>query len=106
MNIVLVIGGESKTFSPPFISGRMLKETISMSNSEQIKVVDGTLIDTMAEYIVKIYGHKFTEDELLDGIASSALIPTFQATIEGVTGKLNGKLEKLQDPNVKRGNRK
>ena len=100
MKIDLVIEGKVTTFSSPFISGRVLKDTIALANSQ---LSEGSIIDEMAGYISMVYGKQFTADDVLDGIASDSLIPTFQSTLEGVTGKLNEKLEKLQDPNVKRG---
>ena len=98
MKIELIIEGEDKTFSSPFISGRVLKTTMSLAN--QTKAVDETFIDEMADYIVMVYGKQFTSDQLLDGISSDALIPKFQEIIQSVTGQLGVKLVPLQDPNA------
>ena len=101
MKIDLIIGGETKTFSSPFISARVLKDTIAKANS--IKEIDETLIDEMVDYIVKVYGNQFTADDLLDGIASDQIIPTFQNTLDTVTGDLDKKLVPLKDPNARKG---
>jgi len=100
MKLDLFIDGETKTFTTPFISGRTLKTTIELSASEELKNVDGKLIDVMADYVAMVYGKQFTADQFLDGTASDAVISTFQATLEGVTGKLDAKLTALAGPNA------
>lgn len=103
MDISLIINGAEKKFSAPFIPARMLKETFKLSKELETKDPDETMIDTMVNYIVKLFGKKFTDDQLLDGMASDQLIPTFTNCITQVTGQLNEKLEPLQDPNAKAG---
>lgn len=99
MKIVIKIDDTDKEFTAPFISARKLKETIKMSSLvENIK--DEGMIDTMAEYITDIYGKKFTTDQLLDGVSSTALISYFVTCVQEVAGNLDLKMEVLKDPNV------
>jgi hypothetical protein len=100
MDIKLIIGGEEKQFATPFISGRMLKETIRLASAIDTDNADEKMIDTMVDYVVRLYGNQFTMDQMYDGIASDVLIPCFIDSITKVTGQLNVKMEKFKDPNV------
>lgn len=102
MKINIRIEGNDKEFTPPFVSARMLKETIKMGKIADANNPDEDMIDTMANYIVKLFGNQFTVDQLYDGIASDKLIPFFLECVKEVLGNLNLKMNELQNvsPNV------
>lgn len=90
---------EEKTFMPPFISARMLKDTIKLQDSVNTDEPDDKMIDEIADYIVKIYSKQFTIDQLLDGIAADQLVQTFMDCVKEVCGKLGSKMEQFKGPN-------
>lgn len=101
LKIDLVIDGESKTFLAPFISARILKNTIKQFGDSDAKTDEGT-IDDMVNYIVDIFGKQFTYDQFLDGTSGDTLVPKFTECIQAVTGNLNDKMNQIADesPNV------
>lgn len=101
LKIDLAINNENRTFIAPFISARMLKNTIKKFGSSTVNTDEGT-IDDMANYIVDIFGKQFNYDELLDGISGDQLVPKFTECIQAVTGNLNDKMNEIsaENPNV------
>ena len=105
MKIKLIIDGQEKEFTAPFIPARMLKRTIVIGNSIARDSDNEESFDVMAEYIADIFGKQFTSDDVLDGLSSVELITEFTNCVTTVTGGLNTKTEELAktSPNVKRG---
>lgn len=97
LKLTLVIGEGKKDFTAPFISARKLRATLSMQKKMESEGVGEGTIDEMAAYIVDIFGGKFTEDELLDGIAGDEFLPTFTRCVETVTGNSNEKLSQFPE---------
>lgn len=102
MNINLKINNEDKGFTAPFIPARMLKRTIVIGETISKNSSDPNNFDTMAQYIVDIYGKQFTVDNVLDGLSSVDLISEFTNCMIAVTGELNTKVDKLveKSPNA------
>jgi hypothetical protein len=100
MELKLNINGLDTTFVTPFLSARKLRETIVISEKLQKEEMTPEQVDTMADYVVDIFGNKFTRDQLYDGLASNELLPTITNCISTVMGNLNTKVEALADPNV------
>jgi len=91
MKITLIINGEEKTFTAPFISTRKLKKTLALSE----KVNNGfsvETIDEIAEYIADIYGNQFTQNDVLDGFPGNEFfnkaLEDMEAIIEGFNNKV------------------
>ena len=91
MNINLKINGKDKTFTTPFVSARMLRETMAMASLDGNNL-DASLIDTMAEYIVKLFGNQFTLDDFYDGYPADKVISTFTEYMQQITGTLENKV--------------
>lgn len=90
IEVTLKIDNEDKKFVAPFISARMLKNTIKQFGDTETKTDEST-IDEMVAYIVDIFGKQFTIDQLYDGIASGELISKFTECVQNVTGNLQVK---------------
>jgi len=88
-------------FESPFVSARKLKRTVIISMKMEKDSNGSDTFDIMADYISDIFGRQFSKEEALDGIGSVELINEFTKCIEGVTGKLTRKVNKLAetDPN-------
>lgn len=99
MQITLRIEGADKTFSQDFVSGRMFRKTLEKQKLLKGGVDENTL-DSMADYVVELYGGQFTRDQFYDGIRAQALMPTIVACIDEV---VNGASEAVgadpSDPN-------
>lgn len=90
MNIELLINGEKKTFKlPSFIPGRMVRRAASFTKMDLDNISDEHL-DQMVEYVVNVYGDKFTIDEFYDGIDAREMMDVIANSIQGI---VNGTIE-------------
>lgn len=92
MQIKLLIGGQEKTFTAPFVSTRRLKETLVLSNKVQ-NGFDEKVLDEVGEYLVNIYGKQFTLDELLDGFPANKFFEKALEDMQIVIGNFDEKIK-------------
>lgn len=88
MEIILRIDGKDKTFTTGFISARMVRRTIAVSQDINFDNISPEELDKLMDYIVELFGNQFTRDELYDGLASKDLIPTITRCINEVVGAM------------------
>ena len=73
--IKLIINGEEKTFTQPFVSGRILRNTIEhdeklQENANQEPFDRTKDLDLCAEYVSLVFNDQFTADQFIDGLPS------------------------------------
>lgn len=99
MNLELIIGGNKKFFKfPSFIPGRMVRKAVSFTKMD-LNDIDESTLDELVEFVVNVYGNKFSMDEFYDGIDSREMMKVLGYTIEAI---VNGTVEAAggrQDPN-------
>ncbi|MBG9809166.1 phage tail assembly chaperone G [Bacillus subtilis] len=100
MQITLLIKGEEKVFSAPFIKGRMLREAIKLSKTSNFDDLDVGDLDNLVDYVVRVYDGQFSLDEFYDGISSEKMISTISDTIQGVVGTVNAGVEQSEAAKV------
>jgi hypothetical protein len=88
LEIILRIDGKDKTFTTGFISARMVRRTIAVSQDINFDNISPEELDKLMDYIVELFGNQFTRDELYDGLASKDLIPTITRCINEVVGAM------------------
>lgn len=86
MDITLKLDNKNKTFTAGFISARMVRRTIAISQDINFDNISPEELDKLMDYIVELFGNQFTRDELYDGLASKDLIPTITKCINEVVG--------------------
>jgi hypothetical protein len=86
VEIVLKIKGKDKTYTAGFISARMVRKTIAVSQEINFDNISPEELDKLMDYIVELFGSQFTRDELYDGLGSKDLIPTITRCINEVVG--------------------
>ena len=100
MEITLQMAGKNKIYTTGFVSARMVRQTLAMAKSINFEDLSPEELDQLADYVVDLFGRQFTRDDLYDGLASQALLPTIEHCIQGVVGTL-GKAK--QDDDEKNG---
>lgn len=78
---------ETRTYQHPFFAnGLFVKTAIDLgAEFEQGgQVVQADLFNRLTNFIVELYNHQFTEDELVKGIDVSAIITTYIQILMGV----------------------
>lgn len=94
MKITLIINNEEKIFEAPFISARKLRETLALSDKVNKEGMNIEIIDDLTKFIVGVYGNQFTEDDLLDGLASDKL---FEKALSDMKQVINGFDESIKN---------
>ena len=88
MEIKLMVDNKEKTYVSDFISARMLRRTLEISEKVNFNDMKAEELDTMVDFIVELFKDKFTRDEVYDGLASNKLIPTITRCINEVVGEV------------------
>ena len=88
MEIKLIVDNKEKTYVSDFISARMLRRTLEISEKVNFNDMKAEELDTMVDFIVELFKDKFTRDEVYDGLASNELIPTITRCINEVVGEV------------------
>lgn len=94
MEIVL----NEKTYVMPSVKTRMLRRAIEINEKIDFNNLKTKDLDNLVDFIVELYGNKFTRDEFYDGLDSVDLIETLNNSINGIVGTMGEKLNKF--PNV------
>jgi hypothetical protein len=89
MDITLKIKGKDKTFTAGFISARMVRRTIEVSQGVNFENISPDELDKLIDYIVELFGSQFTRDDVYDGLSSKELIPTITNCINEVVGQMS-----------------
>jgi len=86
MEIVLKVKGKDKNYRAGFISARMVRRTIAISQEINFENISPEELDKLMDYVVELFGNQFDRDELYDGLASKDLLPTITKCINEVVG--------------------
>lgn len=89
MDITLKIKGKDNTFKAGFISARMVRRTIEVSQGVNFENISPDELDKLIDYIVELFGNQFTRDDVYDGLSSKELIPTITNCINEVVGQMS-----------------
>lgn len=84
-----------KTYVMPKVKTRMLRRAIEISESinfNNLKIKD---LDGLVDFVVELYGNKFSRDDFYDGLDADKLIETLNNSINGIVGNLGQKLNEF-----------
>jgi hypothetical protein len=88
MEIVLRKDKKEKTYTTGFISARMVRRTIEVSQGVDFDNISPEELDKLIDYIVELFNNQFTRDDVYDGLQSKDLIPTIIKCINEVVGEM------------------
>lgn len=84
-----------KTYIASEPKGRMVRRAYEIIETlDQTKTTAADL-DLCAGFIVELFGHQFTVDDVYDGIDAKKLLPTLGYYVNFMTGRTNKKLEEI-----------
>ena len=107
MKITLKIEGKDRIFDSGFLPGRVFRETVVFQKNIKngLDLFDTETLDSMAAYVVGVFGNQFTIDQYYDGIASdkmaSSALDLMNAVLSGAAISIGGNPD---DPNSEPGN--
>jgi hypothetical protein len=88
MEIILKKDKKDKTYTTGFISARMVRRTIEVSQGVDFDNISPEELDKLIDYIVELFNNQFTRDDVYDGLQSKDLIPTITKCINEVVGEM------------------
>jgi hypothetical protein len=88
MEIILKKDKKEKTYTTGFISARMVRRTIEVSQGVDFDNITPEELDKLIDYIVELFNNQFTRDDVYDGLQSKDLIPTITKCINEVVGEM------------------
>lgn len=91
MEIVL----NNKTYVMPKVKTRMLRKAIEINENIDFSNMKTKDLDGLVDFVVELYGNKFTRDYFYDGLDADKLIETLNNSINGIVGNLGDKLKEF-----------
>ena len=84
---------EVKTFVTNKIKARLVRRALEVRQEVNPNDFTTDALDKLADFTCEVYKHKFTRDDLYDGLESDQLIPTLRGTMEEVINGVTSKLD-------------
>ncbi|WP_373844771.1 phage tail assembly chaperone G [Clostridium sp.] len=91
MEIVL----NNKTYAMPKVKTRILRRAIEINENIDFNNLKTKDLDGLVDFVVELYGNKFTRDDFYDGLDADKLIETLNNSINGIIGNLGNKLKQF-----------
>lgn len=79
---------KKRTFIAPEIKGRMLRRAIEFQKIDE-GTFDEKVLDNLVDFIVELFGNKFSVDDVYDGIGIKELFPTLMKCVNEVIDQFN-----------------
>lgn len=88
MQFKLILNDEEKTFTVPFIKGRMLREALKMNKSLDGKEnLDDETLDELVQFVCGVFNNQFTPDDVFDGVPIDGMFMKLQGVLTGVINR-------------------
>lgn len=94
MTIQLEIGGKKKTFIAPNPKARVVRTAMDISERSE-SGLSTEILDEMVNLVTEIFDHKFTADDVWDGIDADKLVPEVIRVINEVGEGMNKRIEEI-----------
>ena len=100
---ILKIQLNNKTYGIEKLKASAIKKIIAFQKKNAVltaqakaegEEASAEILDLMAEFLVSVYEHQFTEDELWDGLELAELQPKFDETINTIMDVFSGDTKK------------
>lgn len=99
MKLTLKIEGKEKNFTTPFINAKLLRKTLDLQKTRNLNDIGAELLDELVDYVVELFGGKFTSDQFYEGYESSKTMPFITSCFNEVVNGAAESTKGLQDPN-------
>ncbi len=83
-----------KTFFAVSPKARIIRTAMDITERAE-EGLNTQLLDEMVNLVVEIFGHKFTADNVWDGIDADKLFPELTRIIREISGQVEGKLSDI-----------
>lgn len=97
MKLELLIDGETKIFTPPFVSGRAYRKLLEYDETIDYSNMGADDYDELIGFACNVYGDQFTIDNFWDGIPSHEVVSTLLDVFEFIRTGEDPKKKKEDD---------
>lgn len=84
-----------KTYVMSKVKTRMLRKAIEINEKIDFNNLKTKDLDGLVDFVVELYGNKFSRDDFYDGLDADKLIETLNNSINGIVGTMGNKLEEF-----------
>ena len=84
---------EMRVFTTKKMKSRLVVAAFEVRDEIASTEFSTAILHKLADFACEVYGNKFTRDELYDGLDSDLLMPTLNATMEGVVNGVTDRLD-------------
>jgi len=82
-----------KTYVAVAVKARMFRKAIEINEKIDFANLEAKDLDALVDFVVDVYGKKFSRDELYDGLDGDKFMSTLSESINGIVGGVTEKLE-------------
>lgn len=85
------------TYKLGTVKAKMIRKAIQMTeeiNFDKLSVED---LDKLVQFIVELYGNKFTIDDVYENLDAQELVPTLNKCINTLMGTFTDKMEQIPE---------
>jgi len=82
-----------KTYVAGAVKARAFRKAIEITEQIDFNKLKTKDLDTLIDFLVVVYEHQFTRDELYDGLPADKLMSVLSESISGIVGGVTEKLE-------------
>lgn len=84
-----------KSYFMPKVKTRMLRKAIEINENIDFNNLKTKDLDDLVDFVVELYGDKFSRDDFYDGLDADKLIETLNNSINGIVGTMGNKLKEF-----------
>lgn len=94
MQFKLNIEDKEKTFSVPFVKGRLFRRALKMNKMfTEGKEITDDVTDQLVDFVCEVFNNQFTPDDVWDGMPVDGILPTLQGVFFDVIDRATSSIQ-------------
>lgn len=88
-----MIENEEKTFSVPFVKGRIFRKALKMNKTLNSGELTEALLDELIEFVCEVFNNQFTPEQVEDGLPVDGYMETLRGVFFEVINRATSSLK-------------
>jgi hypothetical protein len=94
MQFKLMVEDKEKTFSVPFVKGRIFRKALKINKTlNQEGGIDEAALDELEEFVCDVFNNQFTPDDLEDGLPLDGILDTLRGVFFEVINRATSSIQ-------------
>lgn len=85
------------TYKMGTVKAKMIRKAIQMTEEINFNKLSVEDLDKLVQFIVELYGNKFTIDDVYENLDAQELVPTLNKCINTLMGTFTDKMEQMPE---------